>query len=294
MSFPFHLRQLGKFLGPKRRGTIGRRPTSHRLRVRALEKRDLMSVVFYPRFGNESAAYQSGQRLVDPPVYLIYWGSYWTHNPTATPTQVDQAAASFLSGPYLTGLSQYGGGIGDAWFAGSAVDTLDPDPTNGFSMTYLEGIVNSAINNLGLPNPGATQYLPIYMVVTPPGIVSDQADAGGYHTVGVSSSLQELVYGWIGSDGSLPSITTVLSHEVVESISDPLVSGWPLGGITVTPGVNYTGIPGNELADNEAQNYTAILNGVTVQSYWSQQDEEFVVPDGTQGLYVYNGISLYI
>src|SRR5207302_4550740 len=134
-------------------------------------------------------------------------------------TDIETASANFLSGPYLSGLSQYGGGMGKAHYAGAVVDTIDPEPITGFSYFNLQSVVNSAINNLRLPDPGATSTEPIYMVVTPPGINSDQPAAGGYHRVGLTSKVQRLIFGWNGNYGTLDSVTESLSHEVVESIS---------------------------------------------------------------------------
>src|SRR5262249_49568173 len=80
-------------------------------------------------------------------------------------------------------------------------------------------------------------------------------------------------YAWIGDadSGNLNTITDELSHEVVEAMTDP--DG---DGIQVLPRNNTDW---NEIGDNEAAEYHALINGYIVQSYWSLQDGAFAVYD---------------
>src|SRR5439155_410701 len=71
-----------------------------------------------------------------------------------------------------------------------------------------------------------------------------------------------------------------LMHEIAETITDATPRGTP--GIVVTPGPSWAGAGDNsgEVADFEAANYDARINGGLVQSYWSAANGVFVIPDG--------------
>ena len=78
----------------------------------------------------------------------------------------------------------------------------------------------------------------------------------------------------------------------MESITDPD----PYDGIYTGAGATFPNPPsGSEICDYEARNHTYRIggpSGVLVQSYWSQQDGDFVVPDGTgQNFYVETGFT---
>ena len=92
----------------------------------------------------------------------------------------------------------------------------------------------------------------------------------GFHSYYNSSPTRH--YAWIGDFGGLNSITTLLSHEVTESMTDP--NG---DAIQVLPRSTSSW---NEVCDNEAQNYTAFINGYQVQSFWSQSDGNYAIYDG--------------
>ena len=58
---------------------------------------------------------------MNPPVYLVFSGSYWITHPQEV-NSISSTASSILGGPYLNGLSQYGSGLGTAHYAASVVD----------------------------------------------------------------------------------------------------------------------------------------------------------------------------
>jgi hypothetical protein len=75
-------------------------------------------------------------------------------------------------------------------------------------------------------------------------------------------------FAWVTNNCKLSSITTIFSHEMAEAFSDPEGDG-----IQVNPRgpVNW-----NEIGD--VCNSTLAVDGVTVQSYWSTQDNACIVP----------------
>src|SRR5262249_25687602 len=86
-----------------------------RFHVEALEDRRLMTVLFTPQNGAETAYYGNGERLgtVAPglPLYSIYWGSWWTNTSDGQTLQAEvqnSLDGIFLNSSYLTGLHQYG------------------------------------------------------------------------------------------------------------------------------------------------------------------------------------------
>jgi hypothetical protein len=168
----------------------------------------------------------------------------------------------------MGGLGNYRPSFAGATFGGAAFD--NNDPWNGFPEKVLLNTVNKAIQN-GLPGPSGSAG-PIYLVVTPPGISSDQAGAGGYH-----DHNGNLIYGWIGNNGCLDYVTRILSHEVVEATTDPQGDG-----ITLTQhGESWNWGGDFEVCDAEAQLHNYRLNGTLAQSYWLQANQAYVITDGT-------------
>jgi len=153
------------------------------------------------------------------------------------------------------------------------------DPSSGFSTTDIYNV-----GVYGLQHGLALNSNALYLVITPPGIASDNPLEGAYHTYGTVNfhGTQPFNIGWIGTDGTLDQATTYISHEVVEAMTDPRGDAWQVDPRNT--------VSWNEVADNEAQNYTYRLNGYRVQSYWSPADGAFKVDDGnSQNFYVNNG-----
>ncbi len=288
-----------------RRNRSGMRPRVPGCEVDVLENRALMAVRFAPQFGAEYALNEGGNTLTNPPLYLIFWGSQWDTATSPSKSDVIQAAQTLFTGHslYGSGLSKYGAtsnapGMGNAKYVESVESSL-PLPFDApqnkyfpFSPSEIQNVVNDAIDNLGLPEPDDTTNAPIYVVLTPPGILSTQPNAIGYHTSMDTGSVfdpDDASYAWIGNKGTLDSVTTVLSHEVIEATSDPYASN----AIIAVPGANWSGendATDDEIADKEAQNYTARIDGLLVQSYWSQADGFYIVDSGVQNFDVANKV----
>jgi hypothetical protein len=151
---------------------------------------------------------------------------------------------------------------------------------------------------LGLPEPDDGGPEPIYLVITPPNIGSTTyPSAAGYHSVYDSGDYflsfqfehEETIYGWSSDSGSIDSITTTVSHEIAEAMTDP--QNPPGNGAVVSPGANFPAVGSGEIGDFEAQNYTYRVNGIQIQSLWSDQAQAFAVADGTsQTFTVNNGV----
>jgi tetratricopeptide (TPR) repeat protein len=278
-----------------------------RLHVEELEARTTPTIIFQPHFGAESSVDNGGYKLSGDPVYLIFWGSYW--NTATNPSAVSMATAlegTVLASPYTNSLSQYGTNGSVAYV--QTVVSNSPDPQNGFSGSDIEGAISNAIENQGLPEPDDNGYdHALYVVITPPGVNSGVAGAGGYNWHFDSGGFFDsdvATYAWVGLPGgasaqqTIDHATMVFSHEVAEAMTDPEQGN----GIVVTassafpqnllPGYSQ-GNPTNvgQIGDFEPdERYLYRLDGNLVQAYWSQQDQAFVVPDANRQNFILNPI----
>jgi hypothetical protein len=257
--------------------------------LKPLEERAVPAILFTPQFGQETVHDNGGAKLSKEAVFLAFMGTYWTSgNAYPTANQIISATQSFLASTYMANLGQYGNGLGNAYYAGSAFDSTNSK--NHFSYGDLNDEVNHLVDSGELPRPASVNGTPLYLVVTPPGITSDEADAGGYHTLGydfnLSTGFELHVMGWIGDEQSLDADTSIISHEIVEADTDPYLDT----GIRAFPGATWTQGGADELCDAEATDFTARLNGALVQSYWSRADQAFITGGEVQGFFVRNRV----
>ena len=212
---------------------------------------------------------------------IIYWGAAWSSNPAPTPSSDDvtNAVRLMLAGPYLTGLAQYRN-IGRGHLLGATVIDSS-DPPNPFQDSDVSNFINARIGDGTLPGlDGANQNL--YLVVMPEGVVSTNANFIGEHTYYTDGSGNRVHFGWVTNSGNLDRVTTTLSHELVESCTD--LEGSAILGVAGTcsqPGWCEIGDVCSSVSD---------LYGVTVQSFWSENDQQCIVPDWPADTYSYSGV----
>jgi hypothetical protein len=211
-------------------------------------------------------------------VFLIYWGSGWTANPNPTPAQITSACANMMVSSYMTGLAQYRG-VGRGFVRGSA-NITSSNPPNGFTDSQVSNFIDGQINAATIPGPDVDNQT-LYCVIMPKGVNSSNASFIGEHTYYTRAG-QRIHFAWITNNGSLSSITTILSHEVVESATDPEGSAWL--------GVAGTCSQGGWCEIGDVCSSTGILNGVTVQSFWSNQAAACAVPAWPNFAYPRTGV----
>jgi hypothetical protein len=210
-------------------------------------------------------------------LYPIYWGDAWTAEPAASPTadQITTATRTMLASSYLTGLAQYRG-IGQGFLRGSAVITTSQPPAR-FTEDQVRTFLSSQLDAGTVPQPDADNQT-VYIVIMPTGARSADTIFMGEHNYYTHHG-RRIHYVWTADSGSLDSATRILSHELVESATDPEGSG-------------FRGVAGAcdqdawcEIAD--ACTATSVLGGITVWSYWSNQTGGCVVtavqPAGSPG-----------
>jgi len=216
----------------------------------------------------------NGMILNKVQVQLIFWGSSWESNASPSANAVFNAAQTILSGPYMSKLSQYRG-IGQGTMLGKLV--VNPStPPNPFSTNDAAQCVLSLITAGKVPKPEDDQHI-LYCVFLPIGVSFDQPNINGEHSFiyNVSYSfpldvdLEKVLFAWVMNDGTLDSITTIFSHELVETCTNPDGNGFQ-----VTPiGPNSW----HEIGD-VCEGNSDTLNGVKVQAYWSQSDGGCIIP----------------
>jgi hypothetical protein len=194
-------------------------------------------------------------------LFPIYWGSTWTavRAPNPTADQITTAARTLLTGSYLTGLAQYRG-IGHGFLRGSAVITTS-DPPGRFTEEQVRTFLSSQLDAGTVPQPDPDNQT-VYVVIMPTGTISADSGFDGEHNYYTHHG-RRIHYAWTAKSGSLDSATRILSHEIVEAATDP-------------DGTGFRGIAGAcdqdawcEIAD--ACTGTAVVDGITVWPYWSNQ-----------------------
>jgi hypothetical protein len=194
-------------------------------------------------------------------LYPIYWGSTWTavQAPNPTADQITTVTRTMLTGSYLTGLAQYRG-IGHGVLRGSAVITTS-DPPGRFTQEQVRSFLDRQLDAGTVPQPDPDNQT-LYVVVMPTGTISADSGFDGEHNYYTHHG-RRIHYAWTANSGSLDSATRILSHEIVETATDP-------------EGTGFLGIPGAchqdawcEIAD--ACPGTSVVDGITVWPYWSNQ-----------------------
>lgn len=217
----------------------------------------------------------SGKRLRNAIVNLIFWGDAWQASPAPNPSlsQVVADAASILAGPYQVRVAQYGATAARLGTVFVSVPGFNP-PRN-FQTSDVQRLVTDAIDGGALPEPDEETTDVLHLVFMPPG-TTPPPNLGGLHTFAVWNDWdfpfdfdinQRSHVAWVAF-GNRAFVSSVFSHELVEALTDPEGDG-----VQVDP-TNPTNW--NEIGD--VCSSRGLVNGVTVQSYWSQQDRACVIP----------------
>jgi hypothetical protein len=263
------------------------------------------TILYYPVQGTPTL-HDNGARLGDKNpllIYLVFWGDYWnTPDGQAKESQFEGSVNGLLyDTTYLDGLRQYGlpyhpyepnvSGQGfndhvvvpESWYAFPTQNGVQVP----FSDTDVQNVIQAAISRGNLPPPNYYVDPAEYFVVAPPNVWYNDPHSGGYHyDAQPGSTLYDdyggtVYYGWLGNQGYLDYFTIKLSHELVESMTDPhfalpdTPASPPPNGITLQ-GVDGVG---PEICDNP---YSGRVNGYLVNAYWSQNHMQYEVSDGNQ------------
>jgi hypothetical protein len=222
--------------------------------------------------------FDGGKTFPNIEVAVIFWGKYWSNTapaPKITSDTYYQAFIGIVTGPYLTGLRQYGSGPGTIlgkWINDST------DPKNNYSDSDVVDMLTKFLDdNPSVPAP-ANGHNRFYAVVSPPGLNNALTDFGQHQDFtykGVSST-----YCWINDEGTLTDsgstgVVNTFSHELAETCSDPFLDAWHVDG---------TGVSNDEIGDTCNNEFAIVqINGlkINVQCYWSAADNACILPQGT-------------
>ena len=228
-----------------------------------------------------------GPKIVsDVYISVIFWGKEWVGAaPPVSVTAVSNAIAGIVYGPYMSGLSQYGINpiIQSLWFhvEGTTDPPLSPKTfTDPNVDAFLQGLADAGtlvdIEDRGGPAVPWGNPKSFVCVIMPTNANFATANITGQHSSyswthkrdvhGYNESKIELA--WVTNDGTLDTITTIFSHELAEAFTDPEGDAVQVNPRNAT---NW-----NEIGD--ACSSTLVVDGVTVQSYWSTADNACIVP----------------
>lgn len=210
-----------------------------------------------------------GPRVKPVHVSLIFWGSAWRGD--SARTALTNAVAKIVTGHYLSALGQYGaatsGTVRRVLYDGS-----DP-PAPTFTTADVAGFVLGLIDDDRLPEPDE-DWEHLYVVMMPKTTTFATPGTTGLHTRARWSDYDlfdvdddQTHFAWV-QYGPIDTMTAVFSHELAEAVTDPEGNG-----IQVAPA---NAINWNEIGDVCAS--TLRVDGVVVQSYWSQADNACIVP----------------
>jgi hypothetical protein len=203
---------------------------------------------------------------------LVFWGNEWVNagSPVSQIT-VQTAISSICSGAYMERAYQYAN-FGAVEIQ-DVINVTTPTPV-AFTEGNVQQVIINALNSnlLRTPNDNSS-YEQLYVVIMPTGSSSTTAGRNGFHSffnwLNLNTNNNETVYyAWAQNNGTLNGITNIFSHELVESFTDPRGTY-----IQIAPSstVNW-----NEIGDICSS--SAFIDGVLVQSYWSQGDNACVIP----------------
>jgi hypothetical protein len=253
-------------------------PSLARLRVEALEAREVPTVTFH-----------GGAVLQNVEVQGLYYGSDWSTSSYSTQrSQLDGFLQYIVQSGYTSAMltSAYGTGIGSASSGQTYAATLDKSQflTDGTIRSTLQACINAG----AVQQPDANRLYVVYVednvaidATAVPGVRGTSQNAFlGYHSAFAGTDrwgrAQDIHYAIIAYPGgtvgnaslswlsSLNDMTEVTSHELAEAITDPNANYRTLGW--------YDDTLNGEVGDLcNAQ--TVYLNGYAVQRIVDQNDQ---------------------
>ncbi|MEO7485984.1 MAG: DUF3892 domain-containing protein [Ferruginibacter sp.] len=237
--------------------------------------KDLVITKFGDAPASTTTSDGGGKKLRNVKVNLIFWGDVWKTTPAPNPSlqTVTNDCATILHSSFLNRVTQYG--CNTAFLGGVFTTPAGDNPPTNYSMGNINDRVISAIHAGSLSEPDEEATDNLHVVFMPPG-TNPPPNLGGEHTYAgfwdynfpFDFDLGDRAHTAFVMFSSRASIASIFSHELVEALTDPEGDA-----IQVNP---RNGSSWNEIGDICFS--TGVVNGVTVQSYWSQQDKSCVIP----------------
>jgi len=242
--------------------------------VEQLESRKLLTFTFH-----------GGALLANVEAQAVYLGSDWKTS-TALQSQAaatDQYLATLVQSPYMDMLTNAGYNVGRGTATAGAVDNIALNKTTGITDAQIQSEIQSMINSGQLNAPDANR---LYVVNVEPGVVVHEGSGAsnttflGYHSAfaGTTSAGApvDVHYAVIPAPGTpnftsasqgfssdFNEVTSVTSHELAESVTDPNVNYKLLGW--------YDDQKNGEIADFTHVN--TVMSGYVVQDVYDKNDQ---------------------
>ena len=133
----------------------------------------------------------------------------------------------------------------------------------------MSNLLKDLIDLQTVPGPNDVDQL-LYYVIMPVGVSSDQSNVIGEHF----NPGEDILCAWVMNDGTLDSVTTIFSHELVEACTNPTGDGYQFDapGQCSASSINWC-----EIGDI-CEGIRDTVNGVVVQEYWSASDSACIAP----------------
>lgn len=204
-------------------------------------------------------------------LHLIYWGIDWTGTLPPTADRITAAVRTMMASSFMTGLHQYRG-IGRGTLR-DATTVTEPDAPILFDDRDVSDFLDALFDAGRIASPD-TGNQNLYLVMTPFGTRSRDRNYAGEHSYYVHAG-RRVHFAWITHRTTLAETTALLSHEVVEAVTDPEGSG--------VLGVDGTCHRFGWCEISDVCSPTGVIGGVVVQSYWSNAQGACVVMEAPPG-----------
>jgi Ca2+-binding RTX toxin-like protein len=295
-------------LTTNRRNSRIKKKKSRRLELEYLEDRTVPSkIIINPVFGAETASQTDNEQAIQPRVFLVFWGSYWSGVGASQVAMVQAAASQVVTSTFPLITNQYGADGSNMTIAGTAFDNSDPSNNSFDPEDDVDDVVQNQIDNGPFPESDATgnDHSTIYVVITPPNFNSNAGpNASGNNAVESDTDIcglfcidsDDIGLAWVsaGSNGGAPgtgnvpvgptgspdSFSLTFSHEVAELMSDWDQEGFEVNYPAGAPN-RPDSVTSGQIGDFEGNSYSfRLANGVDVQPVWSRADNAWAVDLG--------------
>jgi hypothetical protein len=265
--------------------------------VRALASALLIGIAFFSPLLSFTPGTAAGHHVTKHPfpglpstvsdakVYNVFWSLHWnTDSPHVSQEQIDGMTRQLLGSSFLGGAHQYG--VNGAVLDGSYQDfhnriNCKPRYTTSTSKAGILGYLLCNVSNPfhHLPKPDGHK---IYILYLPP--KTDISDDHGCNSYAAYHSFLPYLTGTalyavipLKCNSSLGAIENSLSHELAETMTNPVGAGWYEGGLNLAKFFANDGEVG-DICDsaNAPANYIA---GLELDAYWSNADNACVASD---------------
>ncbi len=239
----------------------------------------------------------NGYHLLNSDIVLVFAGSYWTTaDGSQKQIQIELDTIRLVDSGYFKGLTCYG------WGSTSGVKFASVQ--SAVPSTYSLGNVNAIVAQVVAKYPNPAGAANIFMVMMPPGTSPGSFNvAGGITTIKLTSGghwnssgsfsngqggLNNNQVGYVAND-TIPNMESTLSHELVETITDPEPTHTDIFGVPDRinwtldrsfSGSTFLGLGGErEIADG-AEGIQDLVSTDTVSPYWIKSVGANAIPYG--------------